>query len=87
MDGIKLTAYNIHDIGEYLSNKLIEYKATSGNKLVINVSGSDFSLIDEDLYYRMNKEAQRENFVPSEGVIEIKFDNLTIEIRKEQPNE
>lgn len=85
MDGTKLTAYNIHDIGEYLSNKLIEYNATSGNKLVINVSESDFSLIDEDLYYRMNKEAQSENFVPSEEVIEIKFDNLTIEIRK-HPN-
>ncbi len=83
----KLTAYSIYEIGENLSSKLHECMATKANKLVIEVSESDFSLIDEDLYYRLNKEANSSDFVPSDSVIEVKFENLIIEIRKEQPNE
>ena len=83
----KLTAYKLYEIGEGLSNALGKCNATKGNKLVIEASESDFSLIDEDLYYRINKEANSSDFVPSDSIIEVKFENLIIEIRKEQPNE
>lgn len=80
---LKLTAYNIYELGKVISEKLrADGVYSSGNTLSITVDNESFSKIDEDLFYRLNEKKDGNEFVPSDNVIIVKFDNLTINIRK-----
>ena len=80
---IKLTAYNIYELGHTISENLRKDGVySSGNTLSICVDNESFSKIDEDLFYRLNENKDGINFIPSDDVIVVKFDNLTININK-----
>jgi hypothetical protein len=80
---LKLTAYNIYELGKVISEKLrADGVYSSGNTLSITVDKESFSKIDEDLFYRLNENKDGNEFVPSDNVIIVKFDNLTMNIRK-----
>lgn len=80
---LKLTAYNIYELGNTISESLRKDGVySSGNTLSIYVNEDSFSKIDEDLFYRLNENKDGTNFVPSDDVIIVKFDNLDINIYK-----
>lgn len=85
MEGIMNTEFKfgtlaIYEIGEFVSNKIREGNTSGDAELTINVSEDEFKLIDEDLFYRLREDDTQE-FVPSEGIININFDNVKIIVK------
>lgn len=77
---LKLTSYNIADLGSMLSDKLYELGITD-SKLVINLPSKEFKKVDEDLFYR-NRQSDDEEYIPSDNDIDISFNNVKIIINK-----
>lgn len=77
---IYLSSDNIFKLGSELSENLIKNKLLIDNTLTIKVDEESFKKIDEDLYYRNNKDG--EGFEPSFSNITIKFPHLNIIIEK-----
>ena len=82
MDEIKLDKNTLIQLGNSLFDVLHEVNVTKDCQLIINVDNVSFKKIDEDIYYRDNKD-ENKNFEPSENEIVLKFHNLKIIIRKE----
>ena len=76
---LTLNSMKIYELGEYIAKFLNENGLSKENDLVINVTKDELRKIDEDLYYRNKPEGQE--FVPSEGVINVNFDNVKIIIK------
>jgi hypothetical protein len=84
LNDFNFSAYNIYEIGESISNELSKDGVNIDNKLTIKVNQENFKKIDEDLFYRLNPDKdERGEFIPSDSMIEIKFENLSIVIEKE----
>lgn len=79
----KLGALNIFELGNEVSRKLHDYGVKEISELHITVDKDNFKKIDEDLYYRLVKE-ENGKYVPSEGEINVGFNNLKIVIREKQ---
>ena len=79
----KFGTMNIYELGKLISNKLKEDGIESECELNVFVNEKQFKKIDEDLYYR-NKTEDSEKFIPSEGEIIVKIDNLKILIKTEK---
>lgn len=77
---LKLTSYNIADLGSTLSDKLYELGITDST-LVINLPSKEFKKVDEDLFYR-NRQSDDEEYIPSDNDIDISFNNVKIIINK-----
>lgn len=70
----------IYEIGGFVSNKIREGNTSGDVDLTINVNDEEFKLIDEDLFYRL-REDETQEFVPSDGIINVNFDNVKIIIK------
>ena len=73
----------ISELGNIISDKLIEDGITNKCELIVYVNKDEFKKIDEDLYYR-NKEDDSEEFIPSEGEIDINFEMVKIKIKEKE---
>ena len=77
-----LNTNTLFQIGTYLSEMLkINKEKLQDIKLILSVDKDYFKKIDEDIFYRTNKEKDNE-FIPSENEINITFPNNQIIIKK-----
>lgn len=80
MNEVKLNKNALIDLGDTISEKLIKYNIKKDCHLIINVDDFSFKKIDEDLFYKSD---EKDNvFIPSENTINLKFNNLFVEIKK-----
>lgn len=77
----KFGTINICELGKLISQELNECGITSDAELSVYVNKEHFNKIDEDLFYR-NREDDKKEFIPSEGEIVVKIDNVTILIKE-----
>ena len=59
----------------------ILYTVTQKAELIIYLNEEEFKRVDEDLFYR-NRKGNIEDFIPSEGEIDINFDGVKIIIKQ-----
>ena len=77
MDNFSFGAVNIYELGEELSRKLNKNGVTSDVTLTIPLKKNEFKKVDEDLFYRV-RENEDEKFVPSEGEINVRVENVIL---------
>lgn len=81
MSEFNLGSMSIFSIGDVLSETLRDYGVTEKADLTIYVNEEEFKLVDEDLFYR-NRKDESEEFVPSEGEIDINFEGVNMVIKQ-----
>jgi uncharacterized protein YneR len=81
MSEFNLGSLSIFSIGDVLSETLREYGVREKADLTIYVNEEEFKLVDEDLFYR-NRKDESEEFVPSEGEIDITFEGVNMVIKQ-----
>jgi Ni,Fe-hydrogenase III component G len=81
MSNINLNRNTLIELGNKISEILTKSNVKDSSVLHIKVDENSFKKIDEDLYYRNDE--QKEEFLPSENEIILKFLNLLIFIEKE----
>ena len=79
--GFKFGTMSIFELGQFLSSKLKEDGITIQSELIVYVTSEEFKKIDEDLYYRNRKDESQE-FIPSEGEIDINFELVKIIVKE-----
>ena len=72
---------SIFSLGSVLSETLAEYGVKEKADLIIYLNDEEFKMVDEDLFYR-NRKDEKEEFIPSEGEIDITFEGTNITIKK-----
>ena len=72
---------SIFSLGSVLSETLAEYGVREKADLTIYLNEEEFKMVDEDLFYR-NRKDEKEEFVPSDGEIDINFEGVSITIKK-----
>lgn len=77
----KLGTMSIFELGQFISSKLKENGVTIQSELTVYVTSEEFKKIDEDLYYRNRKDESQE-FIPSEGEIDINFELVKIIVKE-----
>jgi len=77
----KFGTMSIFELGQFISSKLKEDGVTIQSILTVYVASEEFKKIDEDLYYRNRKDESQE-FIPSEGEIDINFELVKIIIKE-----
>ena len=80
--GFKFGTMSIFELGQFISSKLKEDGVTMQSELTVYVTSEEFKKIDEDLYYRNRKDESQE-FIPSEGEIDINFELVKIIVKEE----
>lgn len=81
MEDFKFGTSSIFELGQMISSKLVEDGVTHQSKLHVFLNEEEFRRVDEDLFYR-NRKDETQEFVPSDGEIDINFDNVKIIIEK-----
>ena len=81
MNEFNLSSMSIFSLGSVLSETLAEYGVREKADLTIYLNEEEFTKVDEDLFYR-NRKDENEEFVPSEGEIDITFEGANIIIKK-----
>lgn len=79
--GFKFGTMSIFELGQFISSKLKEDGITIQSELIVYVTSEEFKKIDEDLYYRNSKDESQE-FIPSEGEIDINFELVKIIVKE-----
>jgi hypothetical protein len=79
----KLGTMSIFELGQFISSKLKEDGVTIQSELTVYVTSEEFKKIDEDLYYRNRKDESQE-FIPSEGEIDINFELVKIIVKENE---
>ena len=79
--GFKFGTMSIFELGQFISFKLKEDGVTMQSELTVYVTSEEFKKIDEDLYYRNRKDESQE-FIPSEGDIDINFELVKIIVKE-----
>ena len=79
--GFKFGTMSIFELGQFISYKLKEDGITIQSELIVYVTSEEFKKIDEDLYYRNRKDESQE-FIPSEGEIDINFELVKIIVKE-----
>ena len=82
MEDFKFGTSSIFELGQMISSKLVEDGVTHQSKLYVFLNEEEFKRVDEDLFYR-NRKDETQEFVPSDGEIDINFDNVKIIIEKD----
>lgn len=77
----KLGTMSIFELGQFISSKLKENGVTIQSELTVYVTSEEFKKVDEDLYYRNRKDESQE-FIPSEGEININFELVKIIVKE-----
>ena len=81
MSDFNLSSMSIFSLGSVLSETLAEYGVKEKADLIIYLNEEEFKMVDEDLFYR-NRKDEKEEFIPSEGEIDITFEGVNITIKK-----
>jgi hypothetical protein len=81
MGDFNLGTINIFELGQIISSKLGEYGVSNKSELNIYLNKEEFKKVDEDLFYRIRRD-DKEDFVPSDGEININFENVKIIIKE-----
>jgi len=81
MNDFNLSSMSIFSLGSVLSETLAEYGVKEKADLIIYLNEEEFKMVDEDLFYR-NRKDEKEEFIPSEGEIDITFEGANITIKK-----
>ena len=71
----------LFEVGAEVSQDLISHGVTATSVMTIPLGKEEFEKLDEDLFLR-NKKSDDEEFKPSEGSIELFFEQLVIKIEK-----
>ena len=79
--GFKFGTMSIFELGQFISSKLKEDGVTMQSELTVYVTSEAFKKIDEDLYYR-NRQDESQEFIPSEGEIDINFELVKIIVKE-----
>ena len=79
--GFKFGTMSIFALGQFISSKMKEDGITIQSELIVYVTSEEFKKIDEDLYYRNRKDESQE-FIPSEGEIDINFELVKIIVKE-----
>ena len=77
----KFGTMSIFELGQFISSKLKEDGVTIQSELTGYVTSEEFKKVDEDLYYRNRKDESQE-FIPSEGEIDINFELVKIIVKE-----
>ena len=77
----KFGTMSIFELGQFISSKLKEDGVTMQSELIVYVTSEEFKKVDEDLYYRNRKDESQE-FIPSEGEIDINFELVKIIVKE-----
>ncbi len=77
----KFGTMSIFELGQFISSKLKEDGVTIQSELTVYVTNEEFKKVDEDLYYRNRKDESQE-FIPSEGEIDINFELVKIIVKE-----
>lgn len=72
---------NIFEIGQLISRRLTECGVKKQSEFFIYLNDEEFKKVDEDLFYR-NRKSEDDEFVPSDGEIDINFDKVKIIVKK-----
>jgi hypothetical protein len=83
MEDFKFGMTSIFELGQFISSKLQDDGIAQQSELYIHLSDEEFKKVDEDLFYR-NRKDETQEFIPSDGEIDINFDNVEIIIKKRQ---
>ena len=81
MEDFKFGTASIFELGQIISSKLNEDGVTQQSELYVYLNEEEFRKVDEDLFYR-NREDESQEFIPSEGEIDINFDNVKIIVKQ-----
>ena len=81
--GFNFGFVSILELGSVISEKLAEYGVKDKSELVIYLDTENFRKVDEDLFYR-NRKSEEEEFIPSEGEIDINFEDVKIIIKEKK---
>ena len=79
----KFGTMSIFELGQFISSKLKEDGITIQSELIVYVTSEEFKKIDEDLYYR-NRKNESQEFIPSEGEIDINFELVKIIVKENE---
>ena len=79
----KFGTMSIFELGQFISSKLKEDGITIQSELTVYVTSEEFKKVDEDLYYRNRKDESQE-FIPSEGEIDINFELVKIIVKEKE---
>jgi hypothetical protein len=79
----KFGTMSIFELGQMVSSKLREDGITQKSELCVYLNEEEFKKVDEDLFYR-TKRGDREDFIPSEGEIDINFDGVKIIVKQKE---
>jgi len=79
----KFGTMSIFELGQFISSKLKEDGVTAQSELTVYVTSEEFKKVDEDLYYRNRKDESQE-FIPSEGEIDINFELVKIIVKEKE---
>ena len=77
----KFGTMSIFELGQMVSSKLRDEGITQKSELYVYLDEEEFKKVDEDLFYR-NRKSVDDEFIPSEGEININFDGVKIIIKE-----
>ena len=77
----KFGTMSIFELGQMVSSKLKDDGVAHQSELYIYLDKDEFKKVDEDLFFR-NKKNVDDEFIPSEGEIDINFDGVKVIIRE-----
>lgn len=86
MEDFKFGTTSIFELGQMISSKLKDDGITQQSELCIYLNEEEFKKVDEDLFYR-NRQDESQEFIPSDGEIDINFDNVKIIVKKRKSEE
>ena len=81
MEKFNFGTASIYELGEKMSEMLKRYGVDSDTSVEITLKSDEFRKVDEDLFYR-NRKDEDEKFVPSEGEINVRVENIIIIIKE-----
>lgn len=71
-----IDSYKLMKLGQMITNELKDMRFNSECVLTMKLDKDKLLKLDEDLYYRQYPDGK--DYVPTDGEINVKFDNLTI---------
>ena len=80
MAEFNLNSMNIFTLGNNISEALSDCGVIEKASMTVLLNDEEFKKVDEDLFYR-NRKDEKEEFVPSEGEIDITFEGVDIIIK------
>jgi hypothetical protein len=77
----KFGTLSIFEVGQIISEKLREDGVSNQSELYVYLNEDEFKRVDEDLFLR-NRKSEEDEFIPSEGEIDINVDMVKVIIKK-----